>query len=215
MPVGGTAVVNGVVYLTSCFPENVALIGCSELSNLPGGLVIASGLHALPNKHFFHVPVLLKNETHADISVSPKTVLAEMYAVQQVMEVPQRDDPSQVLAESTKPHINTDFGFSPLPTEWKSRISTLLNSMPAVFALHDMDFGHTDEVKHRIKLSDETPFKHRPRPIHPQDVSAVRKHLQELSDAGVIRESESPFTSPIVVVRKNLILFGCVLISGS
>ncbi len=67
----------------------------------------------------------------------------------------------------------------------------------------DMDFGHTDKVKHRIKLSDETPFKHRPRPIHPQDVSAVRKHLQELLGAGVIRESESPFASPIVVVRKK------------
>ncbi len=41
-----------------------------------------------------------------------------------------------------------------------------------------------DEASH-IKLSDETPFKHRPRPIHPQDVSAVRKHLQELLGAGV------------------------------
>ncbi len=203
MPGGGTAVVDGVVYLTSCFPENVALIGCSELSNLPVGLVIASGLHTLPNKRFFHVPVLLKNETHADIVISPKTVLAEMYSVQQVMEVPQRGDTSQVLAESTKPHINIDFGDLPLPTERKSRISALLNSMPEVFALYNMDFGHTNKVKHCIKLRDETPFKHRPRPIHPQDVSAVRKHLQELLDAGVIRESESTFASPIVVVRKK------------
>lgn len=203
VPAGGTAVVDGVVYLTSCFPENVAVIGCSELSNLPGGLVVASGLHTLPNKRFFRVPVLLKNETHADIVISPKTVLAEMYSVQQVIEVPQKGDALQVLAESTKPQINIDFGDSPLPTEWKSRISALLNAMPDVFALHDMDFGHTDKVKHHIKLSDETPFKHRPRPIHPQDVSAVRKHLQELLNAGIIRESESPFASPIVVVRKK------------
>lgn len=34
-------------------------------------------------------------------------------------------------------------------------------------------------------------------------VDAVRKHLQELLDSGVIWESESPFTSPIVVVRKK------------
>ncbi len=76
----GTAVVDGVVYLTSCFPENVALIGCSELSQLTSWF----GLHTLPNKRFFHVPVLLKNETYADIVISPKTVLAEMYSVQQV-----------------------------------------------------------------------------------------------------------------------------------
>lgn len=36
VPAGGTAVVDGVVYLTSCFLENVAVIGFSELSNLPG-----------------------------------------------------------------------------------------------------------------------------------------------------------------------------------
>lgn len=47
------------------------------------------------------------------------------------------------------------------------------------------------------------PFKHRPRPIRPQDLDAVRRHLQELSEAGVIQESESPFSSPIVVVRKK------------
>lgn len=112
VPAGGTAVNDGVVYLTSCFPENVALIGCSELSNLPVGLVVTSGLHTLPNKRLFNVPVLLKNETHADIVISLKRVLAEMYSVQQVMEAPQRDDTSQVLAESTKPHINIDFGHS-------------------------------------------------------------------------------------------------------
>ncbi len=118
-----------MVYLTSCFPANVALIGCSELSNLPVGLVVTSGLHTLPNKRVFHVPVLLKNETYAEIVISPKTVLAEMYSVQQVMEVPQKGDTSQVLAESSKPHINIDFSHSPLPTEWKSRISALLSSM--------------------------------------------------------------------------------------
>lgn len=42
-----------------------------------------------------------------------------------------------------------------------------------------------------------------PRPIRPQDLDAVRRHLQELSEAGIIRESESPFSSPIVVVRKK------------
>lgn len=75
--------------------------------------------------------------------------------------------------------------------------------MPEVFAHHDLDFGCTDKVKHHIKLHDETPFKHHARPIHPQDIEAVRKHLQELFDAGVIRESESQYSSPIVVVKKR------------
>lgn len=75
--------------------------------------------------------------------------------------------------------------------------------MLEVFAQNDLDFGRTNQVKHQIKLSDETPFKHRARPIHPDDLEAIHKHLQELLQAGVIRESDSSFSSPIVVVRKK------------
>lgn len=75
--------------------------------------------------------------------------------------------------------------------------------MPDVFAQHELDFGRTDKIKHHITLSDETTFKHRPRPIHTPDIEAVCNHLQQLLDPEVIRESESPFSSPIVVVRKK------------
>lgn len=54
-----------------------------------------------------------------------------------------------------------------------------------------------------IKLHDETPSKHRARPIHPQDVEAVLQHLRDLLEAGVIRESESSFSWPIIVVCKK------------
>lgn len=58
-------------------------------------------------------------------------------------------------AESILPKVTVDFGDSPLPPEWKKRITSMLNSMPYVFALNDLDYGHTDQVKHRIKLSNE------------------------------------------------------------
>lgn len=58
-------------------------------------------------------------------------------------------------------------------------------------------------MRHSIKLHDETPFKHRARPIHPHDVDVVRSHLWDLLEAGVICDSESPFSSPIVIVHKK------------
>ncbi|RXN25447.1 forkhead box F1 [Labeo rohita] len=64
------------------------------------------------------------------------------------------------------------------PEEWKDRITAKLNSIPEVFATGNLDYGHTTAVKHRIRLSDLTPFKQRVRPIHPADFEAVRLHLQ-------------------------------------
>lgn len=127
--------------------------------------------------------ILLRNETQHDITIPPSTVLAEIHGAQQVIE---KEPSADLIAPETK-QMEFDFGGSPLPPEWKEQIARLLNSMLEVFS--HMDFGHTNKVKHHMKLSDNTPFKHRARPIHPHDVNAVREHLQELLDSGVIRES--------------------------
>lgn len=99
-----------------------------------------------------------------------------------------------------KPSLTTD---SPLTKVWKDRVTQSLTAYADVFAQHDRDFGHTSKVKHHIKLKDQTPFKQKSRPIHPNDYEAVRKHLQALLDAGVIREWESPYSSPVVVIWKK------------
>lgn len=200
---GSVAVLDGVVHLSRCSPESLTTLGQPHMSSMPGGLLVASGLYTLPAKRSFNLPVVVRNDSQNDIAVPPKAVIAEIYTVQHVVEMQPRHDASHIQLNSGSPPIKFDFDDSPLPAEWRSRISALLNTMPEVFALHDMDHGHTDKVRHHIKLSDETPFKHRARPIHPQDVDAVRKHLQDLLAAGIIRESESPFASPIVVVRKK------------
>lgn len=72
------------------------------------------------------------------------------------------------------------------PTPTRERITSKLNSMPGVFSQHDLEYGCTGKVQRHVKLHDETPFKHRARPIHPQDIEAVRKHLRDLLKTGGI-----------------------------
>ena len=64
-----------------------------------------------------------------------------------------------------------------------------------------MGFG--DLTEHEINLADETPFKDPYRRIPPAIYEEVREHLKEMLDAGVIRESQSPFSSNVVLVRKK------------
>ncbi len=202
--VGCTTVLDGLVQVKAPLFEKWVSVEPPTTSSLPGGLLVASCLHSLPpRQRFAQLPVVLRNDTQTDIVIPPKAVIAEVHAVQRVEKEFSKVNTESEKMEPILSKVPIDFGDSPLTPEWKKRITSILNSMPDIFALHDLDYGHTDQVKHRIKLSDETPFEHKARPIHPHDVDAVRKHLQELLEADIIRESESPFSSPIVVVRKK------------
>ncbi len=77
----------------------------------------------------------------------------------------------------------------------------------SVFSLDEWDVGLAKNVEHQIRLSDSKSFRERSRRIVPADIDDVRRHLQELLAAGIIKESRSPYASPIVIVRKKN---GCV-----
>lgn len=63
--------------------------------------------------------------------------------------------------------------------------------------------GLAKGVEHSIHLSDPRPFHERSRHIAPADIDDVRRHIQKLLAAGIIKESRTPYASPIVIVRKK------------
>ena len=54
-----------------------------------------------------------------------------------------------------------------------------------------------------IELSDSTPFKDASRRIPPGMIEEVRENLKDMLDAGAIRESHSPYSSNVVLVKKK------------
>ena len=199
IPACRSVILEGSAKVHSPSGDRLVTVEHPTQSYLPGGLCVKSCLSTLPSNAPYKVPVMVTNETDQDISIPPLCVIAELGAFHCILSQHNVTTPTDLNHQK----LNINFADSPLSAEWKERITNKLSAMPEVFALHELDFGCTDKVKHRIKLHDETPFKHRARPIHPQDIEAVRNHLNDLLEAGVIRESESPFSSPIVVVRKR------------
>jgi hypothetical protein len=71
------------------------------------------------------------------------------------------------------------------------------------WSMHDLDLGHTKLNQHYIRLTSDVPFKEAPRRVPPAMVEEVRQHLKEMLDLGVIRKSESAYSSGVVLVRKK------------
>ncbi|XP_055362214.1 retrovirus-related Pol polyprotein from transposon 412 [Betta splendens] len=196
--------------------ETYALVERPATSTLPGGVFVDSSLISLPNQGSQKLAVFLRNEADHDIVLPTNCVIADFNVANAIIEnyqaadvngqnVVERFTQQNSKASSVdKESLSETFDFGPtLPDEWKGRVTHKLNGFSDVFAQHDLDFGHGSKIQHHIRLKDETPFKQRSRPIHPRDYEAVKKHLQTLLSAGIIGESESPFSSPIVVVRKK------------
>ena len=141
-------------------------------------------------------------DVHVDsVSVSEACPLEALnLASDQLVSGPSKeaeDHQSKVVQSLDLFHIDQISG---LDTE---RVRSLFHRFSDIFSLSDMDLGRTSLLEHRIELSDTVPFKQRHRRIPPAMFSEVKQHLQQMLQAGVIRHSNSPWCSNMVLVRKK------------
>ena len=63
--------------------------------------------------------------------------------------------------------------------------------------------GKTDMIEHKIEITDNNPVSSRPYPLPYAMRKNLKREIQEMLSVGIIRESNSPFASPIVIVKKK------------
>ena len=145
---------------------------------------------------FQRLEVVIENTTDHSITIPYKTVLCNLNPVTAVSPSANSDDPGKVFLNQFS--IGDEFSSSE-----KEQLNQLLLRWKHIFSQHDLDYGQTHLLEHEIKLTDETPFKERHHRIPPHMYQEVRDHLQEMLQANIIRPSKSPYSSPIVLVRKR------------
>ncbi|KAK3522328.1 hypothetical protein QTP86_003678, partial [Hemibagrus guttatus] len=176
----------------------IFVVDAAEEDSLPAGIFITPVVlssSAIEGKNF---QVLVHNETSKDIYIPAGTVVAQVYPTDTIAVPSSGAHSSQVIDP-----MLFDFGRSVIPGAWEQRLRQKLSVRGDVFSTNEWDVGLAKGVEHQIRLQDNKPFREGSRRIAPADIEDVRRHIKELLTAGIIKESRSPYASPIVVARKK------------
>ena len=213
-------------------PANTVVVLCCTGPNIDGDIVVnplTNGAHLHRNFKTVYtctnivggqMCVRAANVGDEDIFIKPRTRIGtvsrceiesedskiEFQSVGNVEEIRIHELQSEevvVTSSEQEFEIPADIYHLDCSMEEKELITSLFQKHKNVFSKDDDDIGCTDTIKHQIRLVDSKPISQQYRRIPPSQLDEVKQHIRKLLKNNVIRESTSPFASPIVLVRKK------------
>ena len=85
----------------------------------------------------------------------------------------------------------------------REQLYSLLVEFADIFSFSSKDLGRTKELKHHIFTSDAQPVHLHPRRIPQARREELRGLLRDMLESDVIQQSDSPWSSPIVLAKKH------------
>ena len=200
----------------------------SSEQSWPGGLEISEELLTIPYGSACRVQINVSNTSDHDITLNKRTVLGTLQLVKSVtpQEVRRKDidlskcqtvhsvqsEPLNGTMPSKQEEANKDRDYNPiddldlsdLTTQQQIRVREILAEEKGVFfSKSDDDIGCIDELEFKLNMKDQTPvqktYNSIPRPLYPE----VKQHIEDLLNRGWVTNSKSPYSSPVVCVRKK------------
>ncbi|KAE8879464.1 hypothetical protein PF003_g36339 [Phytophthora fragariae] len=131
---------------------------------------------------------------------------SEPEAVRSVTE--ERKERTEEKVKASKPDIppdkgaEADFSDSKLSGEQKALFQDELNAFSDLFAESSKKPGRTDLLKFEIDTGDNRPIKQQPYRVSGAEGEVMEAEVEEYLDLGLIRPSNSPWASPVLMIRK-------------
>ena len=167
---------------------------------IPNGLSIAPAFINVTNSG--KIPLQVANFSSQDVILKPRTVLGNITPAERYHK--ENGDPTR----NSQPRDVTDqitnaMEVGQLNKSQIKQLRELVESHQDIFSMSDDDIGFCDLVEHRIPTNDDNPVRVPHRRIPPHQWDEVRNYLQTSLKSGIIRDSSSPYASPVVLVRKK------------
>ena len=90
-----------------------------------------------------------------------------------------------------------------LSDEERDALFAMLMSYEDVFATNSSDLGHTTIIQYSIHTGSALPIRQPPRRIPPHLREKTKELIDDMMKRGVIQKSTSPWSSPVVLVKKK------------
>lgn len=90
-----------------------------------------------------------------------------------------------------------------LTSEQVSAFCRVLASYQDIFDFGDRNLGQTSVVTHRIDTGDARPIRRRPYRVSAPERAIIQREVDKMLDKGIIEPSSSPWSSPVVLVKKK------------
>ena len=148
------------------------------------------------------VPVRVMNLTHEPRRLRKGAALAQC---EELMSICQPDVGGASCQKTLPTHLVAlhEQGTADLSESESQQVRGLLVEFADVFSEGPMDLGRTDLVKHHIRTDGANPIRQRPRRLPYVWREEARKAVEEMKKQNVIEPSASPWSSPVVLVRKK------------
>ncbi|GFX35500.1 transposon Ty3-I Gag-Pol polyprotein [Trichonephila clavipes] len=106
--------------------------------------------------------------------------------------------------ETSESQMNCSLMMSPeLSDKQRNKLSELLRKFSGLFTKTDKSTAAKTNVKHRIFTGDHAPINQRAYRVSPTERRIIHEEVQKMLDEGIVQPSESPWSSPVVLVRKK------------
>ena len=169
-----------------------------------------------------NIPVRVANTNNDDLQVFAGARIAFIQPVVSIFDVAEDFENTGSSFTATKPIHSVRLGDQTNLDSWsdelkdlyarsskgldtgeRQRLTALLDKHKKSFAMSADDYGRTSIVRHAIDTGDAAPIKQRPRRPPRAFEGEEEKIIADQLKAGVIRESSSPWSSPLVYVKKK------------
>ena len=155
------------------------------------------------------VPIRYMNLNDESVKLHKGTILA---TIERVHDIYKTTKPASnlctinMVAETPLPaHLDQVIQKLPesITTDQKQKLENLLKEFQSSFSQGPSDMGLTDLVEHKIDTGQSHPIKQHPRRIPLAKMKEAQNEIESMLEKGVIETSDSPWSSPVVLVKKK------------